>query len=57
MDPNMSAPSPMPAQPQKKSNTPLIVGGIIVLLCCFCFIFVAVAWQFGDQILKALGLS
>ncbi len=52
-----SAPSPAPAEPQKKSNTALIVGGIAVVLCCCCLAFVVVGWQYGDQILKSLGLQ
>ncbi|MBI1794299.1 MAG: hypothetical protein HYR70_08910 [Chloroflexi bacterium] len=55
MDPNMSTPAPMRPQPQKKNNTWLIAGGAFVFLCCCCLIFLIVAYQYGDQILKALG--
>lgn len=56
MNPDMSsAPAPMPQEP-KKSNTWLIVGIVLVVLCCCCIIVVA-SYQYGDQILKALGLA
>lgn len=51
-----SVESPMP-EPQKKSNTWLIVVIVVVVLCCICAIAGGVFWQFGDQILRALGLA
>jgi hypothetical protein len=50
------APTPMP-EPPKKSNTWLIVVIVVVVLCCICVIAGGVLWQFGDQILRALGLA
>jgi hypothetical protein len=54
--PPASAPAPMPEQP-KKSNTWLIVVIVVVVLCCLCLIVGGVVYQYGDQILKALGLA
>jgi len=44
-------------EPKKKSNQTLIIiiVVVVVLLCCCCVAGV-VAWQFGDQILQALGI-
>jgi hypothetical protein len=55
MNQDMSS-APMPVQP-KKSNTTLIVAVVVVVLCCLCAITAGVLYQFGDQILKALGLA
>lgn len=55
MDPNMSAQPAAPAP--KKSNSWLIAGGVFVFLCCCCLIFVVAAWQYGDQVLKTLGVG
>jgi hypothetical protein len=49
-------PAPMPEQP-KKSNTWLIVVIVVVVLCCLCLIVGGAFYQYGDQILKALGLA
>ena len=57
MNPEMSsAPDPLPEQP-KKTNTWLIVVIVLVVLCCLCAIFGAVLWQYGDQIIKTLGIG
>ena len=57
MNPDMSSsPAPMPEQP-KKTNTWLIVGIVLVVLCCLCVIVGGVLYQYGDQIMKALGLG
>jgi hypothetical protein len=53
MNDNMSAPMATPEAP-KKNNTPLIIGAVVVVVLCCCCVFVAVAYQYGDQILKAL---
>lgn len=46
------------AQPEKpKRNTTLIVIIVLLVLCCLCAIVVALGWQFGDAILKALGFT
>ncbi len=49
----------MPANPApdapKKNNTWLIVGIVVVVLCCCCVVVGGVLWQYGDQIMKALG--
>ena len=57
MNPEMSStPAPLPEQP-KKNNTWLIVVIVLVVLCCLCAIFGAVLWQYGDQIIKTLGIG
>ena len=57
MNPEMSStPAPLPEQP-KKNNTWLIVVIVLVVLCCLCVIFGAVLWQYGDQIIKTLGIG
>ena len=57
MNPDMSSsPAPMPEQP-KKTNTWLIVGNVLVVLCCLFVIVAGVLFQYGDQIMKALGLG
>ncbi len=50
------ATAPAPEQP-KKSNTWLIVVIVIVVLCCLCLIVGGALYQYGDQIMKALGLA
>ena len=47
--------TPMPEAP-KKSNTWLIVGIVAVVLCCCCVVVLGIAWQFGDQIVRSLGM-
>lgn len=47
--------TPAPEEP-KKSNTTLIIAGVAVVLLCCCCITLALAWQYGDQIIQALGL-
>jgi hypothetical protein len=47
--------SPGPEAP-KKNNTVIIVAIVVILLCCCCVVVVGIGWQFGDQILKALGM-
>lgn len=49
-------PAPLPEQP-KKSNTWLIVIIVLIVLCCLCAIVVFGLYQYGDQIMKALGLQ
>ena len=44
----------MPAEP-KKNNTVMIVVVVVVVLCCCC-IGIAGLWQYGDTIMKTLGL-
>jgi flagellar basal body-associated protein FliL len=39
----------------KKNNTVLIVVIVVVVLCCCCAVVGGIAWQFGDQIVQALG--
>jgi len=46
----------MPEAP-KKNNTWLIVGIVAVVLCCCCVIGAGILWQFGDQIVQALGIQ
>jgi hypothetical protein len=48
--------SPTPEAP-KKNNTVLIVAIVVVVLCCCCVVAGGLLWQFGDQIVQALGLQ
>ena len=48
------SPAPVSDEP-KKNNTTLIIAIVVVVLLCCCCAAVAVLWQYGDQILKALG--
>jgi hypothetical protein len=47
--------APAPEEP-KKSNTLLIMIVVAVMLLCCCCIAVALAWQYGDQVIQGLGL-
>ncbi|MBV6395218.1 MAG: hypothetical protein HFACDABA_00790 [Anaerolineales bacterium] len=48
--------TPMPEAP-KKNNTMLIVGIAAIVICCCCVVGLGIAWQFGDQIIHALGID
>ena len=52
---NQTTPPAVPDQP-KRSNTWLIVLVVLVVLCCIAIFVAGVGWQYGDQLLKALGL-
>ena len=41
-------------QPKSSNNTLIIAAVAVVLLCCCC-ISIAALWQYGDQIMQALG--
>ena len=47
----------MPVTPEapKKNNTPIIIAVVVVVLLCCCCLTVGLGWQFGDQIMQALG--
>jgi hypothetical protein len=47
--------TPAPEEP-KKSNTTLIVAAVAVAVLCCCCIGLALLWQYGDQIIQALGM-
>lgn len=47
--------TPDPVEP-KKNNTTLIIAAVAVVVLCCCCIGVALLWQYGDQIMQALGL-
>jgi hypothetical protein len=50
--------TPPAAQPQKpKSNTLLIVVISLLVVCCLCACVSALGWQYGDSVLRALGIS
>ncbi len=55
--PPPAPPEPMltPEQPKRNTNTWLIVGMGVVVLCCCCRVALGLAWQYGDQIMRALG--
>jgi len=44
----------MPVEPKKSNNTVIIAVVVVVLLCCCCLTVVGL-WQYGDQIMQALG--
>jgi hypothetical protein len=44
-------------EPQKKNTTLIIVIIVLVVLCCCCIAAGALAWNFGDQILKLFGIT
>lgn len=47
-----------PAQPEKpKRNTLVIVIIVLLVICCLCSIAAGFAWQFGDAVLRALGVA
>jgi flagellar basal body-associated protein FliL len=46
----------VPSQP-KKSNTWLIIVIVLVVLCCICVIVGGAFYQYGDQILRMLGIT
>mgnify|MGYP003536739483 FL=1 len=48
----------MPVFPEapKKKNTGLIIGIVVAVLLCCCCATLALGWQFGDQIIQALGM-
>jgi uncharacterized membrane protein YidH (DUF202 family) len=39
----------------KKNNTTMIIAVVAVVVICCCCVAVVALWQYGDQILKALG--
>ena len=45
-----------PLEEKKKTNVGLIIGIVLIVLCCCLVIFGVVAWNFGDQVMQALGL-
>jgi flagellar basal body-associated protein FliL len=47
----------MPVTPEqpKKNNTGIIIAVVVVVLLCCCCITIALGWQFGDQIMQAIG--
>lgn len=50
----METPPVMPGpEPQKKSNTPIIIGVVAALLLCCCCIALGLLWQFGDAIINS----
>ena len=53
-----SAPSPMPEQP-KRSNTPLIIAVVLIVVLCICCLAVGgiyYLYQNGDQLFGTGGL-
>jgi hypothetical protein len=51
----MSMSDPTPVQP-KKSNTGLIIAVVVILLCCCCVLIGVLGWNFGDSLIKMLGM-
>jgi hypothetical protein len=47
---------PAPVEP-RKNNTTLIVAVVAVVVLCCCCIAVVALWQYGDALLRALGLQ
>jgi flagellar basal body-associated protein FliL len=57
MNQGMSNAPTLPPEKPKGSNTTLIIVIVVLVLCCLCALVVGVLYQFGDAILKALGLG
>ena len=47
---------PVSPEPPKKSNKGLIIGIVVVVLLCCCCATLGLAWQFGDQVIQAMGM-
>jgi len=41
---------------QKRNNTPIIIGAAVVVILCCCCIALGLLWQFGDSIMRSLGM-
>ena len=48
----MDAPQPVNEVPAKRNQTPLIIAGVVIVLCCFCLV-VAIAGYFGFITIRA----
>ena len=46
----------VPPIEEKKNNIWLIVGIIAIVLCCCLIVSGVLAWNFGDQVMNALGV-
>jgi hypothetical protein len=46
----------LPPTPPKKTNPWLIVGGVLLVLCCACFGSLGLILAFGQDLLNAFGL-
>jgi len=47
--------TPVTPEAPKKNNTPIIIAVVVVILLCCCCLTLGIGWQFGDQILHAMG--
>ncbi len=47
---------PPEAAPKKTNTTLIIIIVVVVVLLCCCCLALVLAWQYGDQIMEALGL-
>jgi hypothetical protein len=47
--------TPAPGEPRRTNTTMVVAAAAVVLLCCCC-IGLGLLWQYGDQILQALGM-
>lgn len=56
MNQDMSSARPPMPNKSKKGNTWLIVIVVLLVLCCLCVIVGYFGWNYGDQLLKTLGL-
>ena len=41
---------------QSRNNIPIIIGIVVAVLLCCCCITLGLLWQFGDSILRSLGI-
>jgi hypothetical protein len=41
---------------QSRNNTPIIIAVVVVVILCCCCIGAGLLWQFGDQIIRSLGM-
>jgi hypothetical protein len=49
------APAPLSEEPKKNNTTLIIIIVAVVVLCCCCT-GIFLAYQYGDQIMQALGM-
>jgi flagellar basal body-associated protein FliL len=43
------------AEPKKSNTTMIIIIVVVVVLLCCCCSTIGILWQFGDQIMAAIG--
>jgi hypothetical protein len=46
----------LPPEPKKTNTTLIIILVVVAVLLCCCCLVIVLGWQYGDQIMEALGL-